>query len=203
MEGIDETTTTITIEVSAENETNYERTEVEQSQNSFRSEKDGEEMMNVNTADEEKRFLRIIKKIQNQRNRACYQNLLEFAGRENKNINMDICKAIVDNLVEKKLVVNKGKIGQGETFKIVNQICKEKDPPWDDTKPTESIEDLFNFFDDKFLVALTNMIQNEVKQTNARASDNSIVNESNKISLENNYLKETIDSQNKEIIFFT
>ena len=50
------------------------------------------------------------------------------------------------------------------------------------------------------------MIQNEVKnaiikQTNARASDNSIVNESNKISLENNYLKETIDSQNKEIIF--
>ena len=50
------------------------------------------------------------------------------------------------------------------------------------------------------------MIQNEVKhainkQANARASDNSIVNESNKISLENNYLKETIDSQNKEIIF--
>ena len=38
------------------------------------------------------------------------------------------------------------------------------------------------------------MIQNEVKhainkQTNARASDNSIVNESNKISLENNYLE--------------
>ena len=54
MEGIDETTTTITIEDSAENETNYERTEVEQSQNSFRSEKDGEEMMNVNMADEEK-----------------------------------------------------------------------------------------------------------------------------------------------------
>ena len=127
MEGIDETTTTITIEDSAENENNYERTEVEESQNSFRSEKDGEEMMNVvDMADEAKRFLRIIKKIQNQRNRACYQNLLEFAGRENKNINMDICKAIVDNLVEKKLVVNKGKIGQGESFKIVNQICKRK-----------------------------------------------------------------------------
>ena len=80
-------------------------------------------------------------------------------------------------------------------LKIVEQICKEKDPPWDDTKPTESIEDLFHFFDNKFLVALTNMIQNEVKhainkQANARASDNSIVN-SNKISLENNYLKET------------
>ena len=179
---------------------------MEQSQNSFWSEKDGGEMMNVNMADGEKRFLRIIKKIQNQRNRVCYQNLLEFAGRENENINMDICKAIIDNLVEKKLVVNKGKIGQGESFKIVDQICKEKDPPWDDTKPTESIEDLLHFFDDKFLVALTNMIQNEVKHainklTNARASDNSIVNESNKISLENNYLKETIDSQNKEIIF--
>ena len=43
MEGIDETTTTtITTEDSAENENNYDRTEVEQSQNSFRSEKDGE-----------------------------------------------------------------------------------------------------------------------------------------------------------------
>ena len=116
MEGIDETTTTITIEVSTEDETNYERTEVEESQNSYRSEKDGEEMMNVNMADEEKRFLRIIKKIQNQRNRACYQNLLEFAGRENKNINMDICKAIVDNLVREK---TGSKQGENWTRRIV------------------------------------------------------------------------------------
>ena len=64
--------------------------------------KDEERMTNVNIEAEEKRILRIITKIQSQRNRACYQNVLEFAGRENKDLNMDICKAIIDELVEKK-----------------------------------------------------------------------------------------------------
>ena len=107
--------------------------------------------------------------------------------------------------MERKLVGNKGKIGQGESFKIVDQICKEKDPPWD-TKPTECIEDLYNFFDEIFLIALTNMIQKEVKNARNNQKDDRIidynkVNESNKMSLENKYLKETIDSQNKEILF--
>ena len=65
--------------------------------------------------------------------------------------------------MESKLVVNKGTIGQGESFKIVEQICKEKDPPSDDTKPTESLEDLFNFFNETFLIALSQMIQTEAK----------------------------------------
>ena len=47
--------------------------------------------------EEEKRFLRIIKKIQNQPNRVCFQNIIEFAGQENKDINMETCKAIIDD----------------------------------------------------------------------------------------------------------
>ena len=49
-------------------------------------------------ADEEKRVLRIIKRIENQRNRACYQNVLEFARRESNKIDMDICKFIILDL---------------------------------------------------------------------------------------------------------
>ena len=76
-----------------------------------------------------------------------------------------------------------------------------KDPPSKDTNSGESIEDSFNFFDEKFLNAITNIIQMEVKtainiQKNEGENDN---NETIKISSENYYLKETIISQNKEI----
>ena len=50
---------------------------------------------------EEDRLIRIIRRIQNQRNGACYQNILEFARRENKNIDMEVCKQLITNLMEK------------------------------------------------------------------------------------------------------
>ena len=58
-----------------------------------------------------------------------FQNVLEFARRESSKIYMDICKYIILDLTKRKLVVNKGKVGQGELFKLVNQTCKEKDTP--------------------------------------------------------------------------
>ena len=90
---------------------------------------------------------------------------------------METCKAIIGDLVERKLVINKEKVGQCESFKIIDQICKEKDPPSKDTNSGESIEDLFHFFDEKILNAITNIIQMEVKtainiQKNERANDN-------------------------------
>ena len=54
---------------------------------------------------------------------------------------MVTCKAIIDDLVERKLVINRAKVGQCESFRIVDQICKEKDPPSKDIKLGESIED--------------------------------------------------------------
>ena len=196
MEGINEMTT-------PEDSVNEKETNYSISNEKGDDSSNNDETTDFNMEEEEKRFLRIIKKIQNLRNRACFQNILEFARRENKNINMVTCKAIIDDLVERKLVINRAKVGQCESFRIVDQICKEKDPPSKDIKLGESIEDLFNFFDDKFLNAITNIIKKEVKtainiQKNEGANDN---NETIKISLENNYLKETINSQNKEISF--
>ena len=54
---------------------------------------------------EEDRLIRIIRRIQNQRNRACYQNILEFARRENKNIDMEVCKQLIKNLMEKNMII--------------------------------------------------------------------------------------------------
>ena len=50
------------------------------------------DLQNAEMVLEENRLLRIIKRIQLQRNRAGYQNILEFARRENNNLDMGICK---------------------------------------------------------------------------------------------------------------
>ena len=52
---------------------------------------------------EEDRLIRIIRRIQNQRIRACYQNIVEFARRENKNIDMEVCKQLIKKTNGKKL----------------------------------------------------------------------------------------------------
>ena len=71
-----------------------------------------EEKSGVFMADEEKRILRIIKKIEKQRNRACYQNVLELARRESSKIDMDICKYIILDLTKRKLVLTREKLGK-------------------------------------------------------------------------------------------
>ena len=58
--------------------------------------KEMDEEMNIE--EEEKRIIRIKKRIKNNRNRACDQNILEFANRENNNLNMD-SKVLLNNLI--------------------------------------------------------------------------------------------------------
>ena len=171
-----------------------------------------EERSGVIMGEEEKRILRIIRKIENQRGRACYQNVLEFARRENKTINMDIYKFIMLDLSKKNLIINKGKVGKPESFKIVKQTCEEKDTTCEekdttsseDLNASESLEDICKFFDDKFLLTISNMIKQEVndalnnKKNNCACDVN--VNENN-IYLENKYLKESINTQQGEIMF--
>ena len=71
---------------------------------------------------EEDRLIRNIRRIPNQRNRACYQNILEFARRENKNVDMEVCKQLIKYLLEKNLIINKGKNHTSESFKIVEKM---------------------------------------------------------------------------------
>ena len=79
---------------------------------------------------------------------------------------MDICKYIILDLTKRKLVVNKGKVGQGESFKLGNQTCKEKGTTSSkDLNSTESFEDLCTFFDDECLLTLTNIIKKRSKRS--------------------------------------
>ena len=53
----------------------------------------------VNMEEQEKKIIRIIKRIKKDRNRACLQNILSFANREENKMEMEEVKTIVDKLV--------------------------------------------------------------------------------------------------------
>ena len=75
---------------------------------------------------EEERIIRITKLINDLRNRACYQSILDFGKRENKMATMEIYKRIIDNLVAKNIFTNKGSDGK-ESFKVVKERTVVKD----------------------------------------------------------------------------
>ena len=69
---------------------------------------------------EEKRIWRIITRIQANRNIACYQSILSFAKREDKDLTMDSIKVTINKLVEQVIIFNKNKGNEEkmESFKI-------------------------------------------------------------------------------------
>ena len=161
---------------------------------------------------EKTRILRIVKRIQEQRNRACYQSILSFAQRENKILNMEVYKPIIDTLVEQNLLSNKFKDKSGESFKIVEVISERADPPVqrkdskdgdDQTQPVEAIKT----FDDEFYNTLTSIIQREVKNavksvkqdcaSDININETSFVKNIN----ENQYISDLIATQRKDIEF--
>ena len=76
---------------------------------------------------EKKKFLKIIKKINSQRNRAGYQKMLAFAQRDNKNLVMDDCKVIIEDLLVDGLIYNDSKVVDKESFKVFENES-EKEP---------------------------------------------------------------------------
>ena len=79
------------------------------------------DILNADVIQDENRILRVIKRIQHQRNRVGYQNILEFARREYNNIDMEMFNKLINNLIAKNMVINKGKNGNNESFKIVEK----------------------------------------------------------------------------------
>ena len=127
----------------------------------------------------QKVILRVIKKIQVQRNRACYQNVLDFAKRDIKSLDMDSCKKAIDCLSFSNKIINVGK-GGNESFKVVGEECvnnKENILCNDTLNETNIIfssqvtqtsqENTLNefFVNDKFLETLKDMISKEDKNT--------------------------------------
>ena len=68
-------------------------------------------------------IIRVIKRIHKNENRACYQNILDFAKRDDKNLEMDTVKEIIRSLLLAGKVINIGK-GEKKSFKVAEVIRK-------------------------------------------------------------------------------
>ena len=110
----------------------------------------------------EKRIIRIIRRINNDRNRACYQNILAFAKREDKDLEMEDIRVNIDNLIEQNIVVNIKKDNPDmESFKLVKSVTEDISL----IETQKSISDLDNenrgFINDEFNETILNKIKEE------------------------------------------
>ena len=92
---------------------------------------------------EEKRIRRIILNVQTSRNRACYQNILSFAKRENQHLDMEIVKDLIRGMVEKNIIFDKNKgIVEKESFKLF------RNPDDQDEISTQTYTEVDSFHED-------------------------------------------------------
>ena len=122
----------------------------------------------INIEDDEIRIIRIIKRIKNNHNKACYQNILAFAKRGDKDITIERIKEIVENLIERCIItnINKGKTDM-ESFKFVGnenlETLENSEILEVQREDNENLNSLDHFINNKFCETLVNKIQDEVK----------------------------------------
>ena len=117
----------------------------------------------------EKRICNSIATIRKRRNRAGFQNILEFFNRECPKLEMKQFKDIMISMEKKNLIINKGRsdlesfyIMQDDLDASIEDNCSIPNgvdiPNYSECKQT-----LENFLDDQFETVLTNKIKDEVK----------------------------------------
>ena len=67
------------------------------------------DIVDINMDEQDEKIIRIIKRIKNDRNRACLQNILSFANREENKMEL---KTIVDKLVALDVFIDAGVNGK-------------------------------------------------------------------------------------------
>ena len=189
--------------------------------------KSNEVAYTVNLDAEKVRFIRVIRRIKHKRNRACYQSILHFAQRENKNLIMDDAKIVLRELLCEGKIVDISKDPKQESFKVVEDQTTEVIND-DDTEGSKgsmnitaeeiheatdnsvgTIDSLLEFMDDKFYSTIKNMISKEVERSIdlKLSSCVKLGNDMNADKLKLTYeqeiehLKKVISLQNKDIDF--
>ena len=120
-----------------------------------------------NLEEEENRIIKVISKIQMNRNRACYQNVLAFAKRENHNLEMETIKNINQGLINKNIIFNKGKDElDKESFKMFQTDANHVEfSTQTQTQTQNGVEDgLEKYINDKFIETLKGSIKSEVNE---------------------------------------
>ena len=105
-------------------------------------------------------IIAVIRRIKKGRNRAGYQNIFTFLNRNEPKLDMQTLKARVNNMVERGVLLNKGK-GDNESFFISEtnlHLTTEGEENGDD-----ELRNLKSYIDDKLYEVLINKIKTEVK----------------------------------------
>ena len=159
--------------------------------------------------------LRVINTLKKRRNRACFQNIVDFTKREVKSFDMECCKNIVSELLNTKQIIDTGKYGK-ESFKVLSDEDMEtksndivKEPSYKNNFATPNklnspayknnidlntltlnsdIDDTEKFINDKFYESLLTMIHVAVNDAVKNKDTNNY-----------SYDKQIIDMQNQEI----
>ena len=64
----------------------------------------------------ERKVIRLVNRINNNRNRECFQNILSFANREESKMELDELKETIDKLVNCGITCVKVKLGRNHLF---------------------------------------------------------------------------------------
>ena len=124
-----------------------------------------EETQEYDTEELERCIIKIIEKIKNNRNRPCFQNILTLINRGGINLDMENLENILNVLIEKKIICDKGKEGhesfclldnENESIILEDEVCNEN------TMINYPVEEYINI---KFYEILINKIKEEVKNT--------------------------------------
>ena len=117
-----------------------------------------ENIDDFNLEEEENRIKRIVYKIEKNRNRACYQNILSFAKRENQSLQMDTIKEVIKEMMDKNIICNRGnEETDKESFKMsqTDQNRAELSTQTQIQNGDEDTEDcLDSYINDKFIETL-------------------------------------------------
>ena len=137
-----------------------------------------------NSNEQEKRILRLIKRIKKDRNRPCFQNILSFANREDGKLTMDDLKIITDKMVAQNLIADIGVNGK-ESFSILEDKITSTESISSGTQTNkengdEGFKNLENFIDTSFYETIVNLIKGEIKNV---LSDLKLFNENSELTV--------------------
>ena len=74
--------------------------------------------------DVERKVIRLVTRIKNNRNRACFQNILSVANREEIKMELDELKETIDKLVNRGIMRDEGKAGK-ESFFVLKDVLND------------------------------------------------------------------------------
>ena len=163
-------------------------------------------MENQDACKLEKLVVNIIQKIRNERNRACYQNIFTFINRGGHKVEIDALKELLGDMVEKQIIVNKGK-NDKESF-YVNDNHSIDIQEEETTAVNNGNDEVNNLIDEAFHDILINKIRSEVKiavnaELQSLRTSNALhpINISEPMQYEKNINRVLLKSLNSEIAF--